>query len=129
MPKPTSLFLVFFLAVVALLGLGMSVSSPLLGGLLPRRLFDRMAARAFPRAGVCLRPLPPNRKLALVSHPAVAADVDQPLDVHGDLFAQVALDLLPLFDDLTDGVDLFLRQGFDLLVPVDSGFLEDFVRF
>jgi len=41
-----------------------------------------------------------------VAHAPVAADVDQPLDVDADFLAEVALDLLPLLDDLADLVDL-----------------------
>ncbi len=58
---------------------------------------------------------------------AVAADLDQPLDVHGDFLAEIALDLLPLFDDLADLVDLVLGQGLDLLVLVDLGLGQDLV--
>ena len=84
-----------------------------------------MTALAGP--GVGLGPLAPDGQFLLVPEAPVAADVDQPLDVHGDFLAEVALDLLPFLDDLADLVDLVLGQGLDLLVLVDLGLFEDLV--
>src|SRR3972149_4013502 len=55
-------------------------------------LRDGALARSLARPRVGLRPLPANRQAAPVAHPAVAADFHQPLDVHRDLLAEIALD-------------------------------------
>src|SRR5881628_3598476 len=57
---------------------------PISSLLADRSLFlagDRLA-RALAGARVGVRSLAPDRKVAAVPHPPVAADVDQPLDVH-----------------------------------------------
>jgi len=84
-----------------------------------------MTVRSLPGAGICPRPLAAQGQSPLVTHPPVAADVDQPLDVGADIFAKVPLDLLALFNDLTDLVDLVLGQRLDLLVLIDLGILEN----
>src|SRR4030067_1844523 len=81
-------------------------------------LLDPLALAPLPAPGVGLGPLAPDGQLLLVPEAPVAADVDQPLDVHGDLLAEVALDLLPLLDDLADLVDLVLGPGLGPLVSV-----------
>src|SRR5712691_492517 len=46
-------------------------------------------ARPLAGARVGVRPLAAHRQVAPMAHAAVAADVDQPLDVHLDILAQV----------------------------------------
>src|SRR5207248_7688710 len=69
-------------------------------------LRDRTLARPFARAGVGPRPLSADRQAAAMPHAAVAADFHQPLDVHRDLFAQVAFDPALLLDDAADLPDI-----------------------
>src|SRR5205814_10135230 len=61
---------------------------------------DRLFARALAGASVRVRALATDRKIAAVPHPPVTPDVHQPLDVHGDVPAQVAFDLDVVGDDL-----------------------------
>jgi len=58
---------------------------------------------------------------------AVAADVDQSLDVGRDLAPQIALDLQRLHD-LADTLLFLRRQIFDPRVGVDFGLREDLLR-
>src|SRR6266704_3521399 len=71
-------------------------------------------ARTLASARVGVRPLAPHREVAAVPHPPVAADVDQPLDVHLDVLAQVSFDLALFLDDVADPAHLVLRQVLDL---------------
>jgi hypothetical protein len=89
---------------------------------------DGVAVRPLAGARVRSRPLAAHRQLPLVAHSAVAADVDQPLDVLADLLAEVALDLFAFLDDLADLVDLVLGERLDFLVLVDLGLVQDRVR-
>jgi hypothetical protein len=45
---------------------------------------------------------------------AVGLDFDKPLDVHRNVFAQIAFDLAFGFDDLTDTVDLVFAEILNL---------------
>jgi hypothetical protein len=56
---------------------------------------------------------------------AVAADIHQPLDVHGDFGAERALHLDRAFDHLAEPGDLPVRQIADPGVGVDAGLTED----
>src|SRR6478752_3043020 len=73
-------------------------------------LGDRALARALAGARVGAGPLAAHRQPAAVPHPAVAADLHQPLDVHRDFLAEVALDAPLLLDDPADLADVVLRQ-------------------
>jgi hypothetical protein len=44
-------------------------------------------------------------------HPAVRADLDQPLDVQADALPEVALDAALLVDDARDAQDLVFATG------------------
>ncbi len=59
---------------------------------------------------------------------AVAADFHQPLDVHGDLLAEIAFDAALLLDHPADLPDVVFRQILDADVGADAGFLQDGVR-
>src|SRR5581483_2539695 len=65
-------------------------------------LGDRALARAFARPRVGARALAVHGQAAAVAHAAVAADFHQPLDVHRDLLAEVALDAALLLDHPAD---------------------------
>src|SRR5262245_32741080 len=91
-------------------------------------LRDRALARALARPRVGPRPLAAHRQRPAVTHPAVAADFHQPLDIHRDLLAEVALDAALLFDDAADLPDVVFRQILHPDVRTDAGFVEDAVR-
>src|SRR5262245_43107490 len=76
-------------------------------------LRDCALARTLARAGVRARALPAHRQVAAVPHPPVTADFHQPLDVHGDLLAQISFNAALFFDHATDLPDVFLRQILD----------------
>src|SRR5262249_49715209 len=61
-------------------------------------LRNRALARTLARARVGARALAADRQAAAMPRAAIAADFHQPLDVHRDLFAEVALDPALLFD-------------------------------
>src|SRR5262245_21523906 len=65
-------------------------------------LRDRALPRTFAGARVGAGPLAVNREIAPVPHAAVAADLHQPLDVHGDLLAEIAFHPTLLFDHSAD---------------------------
>ncbi len=56
---------------------------------------------------------------------AVRADFDQPLDVHRNVFAQVAFDSAAVFDDVPDMIDFFLAQVRHLLVGRNVGLFQN----
>jgi hypothetical protein len=60
--------------------------------------------------------------------PAIAADLDQPLDVHGDLLAEIALDAALFLDHAADLPDVVLRQILHADVAAHPGFAEDVAR-
>lgn len=66
-----------------------------------------------------------DRQALLVTHAAVAVDVDQPLDVHRDLLAELTLDLVVLLDDATDRCDLDLREVMGADRAIDARLLQD----
>src|SRR5204862_11362 len=65
---------------------------------------------------------------AAVARAAVAADFHQPLDVHRDLFAEVAFDAALLFDHAADLADIVFGQILHPHVGTDAGILQDAVR-
>src|SRR6202020_2119285 len=83
--------------------------------LLRRLLLARHGATARPLAGagVGLRALAPDRQPLAMPHPAVAADLHQPLDVLAHFLAQVALDPPFVRDDLADAPRLVLGELLD----------------
>src|SRR5690606_3519243 len=88
----------------------------------------RTTARALASAGVGVRALTTDGEPAAVTEAAVAAEVHQTLDVHGDLAAEVTLDLEVLVDALADGADVVLVQVVRPLVGGDAGHAADLVR-
>jgi len=55
-------------------------------------------------------PLTANGKTSTVPEALVAADLDLPLDVLGDISAKIALDLVVAVDELADAENLSIRQ-------------------
>jgi len=80
------------------------------------------------RVRIRLGALSAYRQVAAVPHPAPAADFHQPLDVHRDFLAQVALDPALLLDDTADLADVVLRQVLDADVGTDARRGQDVVR-
>src|SRR5262249_29384917 len=91
-------------------------------------LRNRALARTLARARVGARALAAHRQTAPVPHPAEAADLHQPLDVHRDLLAEVSLDAALLLDHPADLPHIVLGQILDADVGADSGVLQDAVR-
>src|SRR5690606_17445812 len=63
---------------------------------------------------------------AAVAQAAIAAEVHEPLDVHRDLAAQVALDPIVAVDRLADLQHLGVGQLVDAPVGGDANLLDDF---
>src|SRR5438445_5078286 len=89
---------------------------------------DERAPRALPRTRVGVGALSAHGQVAAVAHPAVGADLHQPLDVHGDLLAQVALHFAFLVDDLGDAAGFLLREVLDPDARIDARLAQDLVR-
>src|SRR5262245_5868334 len=68
------------------------------------------AARPTLRARIGARALATDGQTAPVADPAVAVDLDQPLDVLADFAAEVAFDRVLLVDELADAVHLFVGK-------------------
>ena len=68
-----------------------------------------------------------DRKPAAMTQPAVAAEVHQPLDVHGRLAPEIALDHVVAVDHLADLQHLLVGQlGHPALIR-NPDFLHDFI--
>src|SRR5262245_43525718 len=67
-------------------------------------------ARTLAGAGVGARALSPDGQVAPVPQTAVAADFHQPLDVHRDLLAEVALDAAHFLEHAADLADVVLGE-------------------
>src|SRR4051812_47158499 len=91
-------------------------------------LRHRALTRAFPRARVRFRPLTAHRQVAPVAQPAIAADLHQPLDVHGNLLAEISFDAALLFDHAADLPHVVFREILDADVGVDARRAEDVAR-
>src|SRR6202035_488766 len=97
-------------------------------GLLPAHADGALGAAA--GAGGGARALAAHGQGAAVADPAVGADLDQALDVHGDLAPEVTLDQDLLgageaIDDLAEAPHLLVRQVLDPAVRVDVGDAQD----
>src|SRR5436305_639516 len=88
-----------------------------LGLLLPPHA-DRLL-RSTPLAGIGLGSLAARRQVASMAHPAVRADLDEPLDVEGDLAAEIAFHLVAAIDQLAEPVDLLFGEIADTRVRID----------
>src|SRR5690349_9250524 len=72
-----------------------------------------------------MRALAANRQVAAMTESAIRADFDQPLDVHRDVLAEIALDAAFALDDLADAVDLVFVEVLHLFFAVDIGSGDD----
>src|SRR4051812_25472249 len=83
-------------------------------------LGDRAFARTLAGACVGLGALAAHRQAATVAQPPIAADFHQPLDVHGDVFAEIALDAALLLDHPADLPHVVFGQILDPKVAADA---------
>src|SRR5689334_15401917 len=65
-------------------------------------------ADAAPRARVRARALAANRQVAAMPNAAIAVDLDQPLDIHIDFAAKIALNLVVAVDELAQSRNFIL---------------------
>ena len=89
---------------------------------------DHAPPRPLARAGVRVRALPPHGQVPAVAAAAVGADLHEPLDVHRDLLAEVALDAALGVEDPGDAAHLLLGEVLDPHARLDAGLAEDLVR-
>src|SRR5215510_8006177 len=92
-----------------------------------RLVADHGPARTLAGPGVGVGPLAAHREVAPVAHPAIRADLHEALDVHGDVLAEIALDLALGVDDLGDAARLLVREVLHPHARVDPGLAEDAV--
>ena len=78
-------------------------------------------ARAFACAGVCPCALAAHGQAAAMPKATVAADVHQPLDVHRDLLAEVALDAAHVLEHAADIAHVLLGEILHPDVAADPG--------
>src|SRR5687768_15532228 len=71
-------------------------------------LRDRALARPLPGAGVRLGALAVHGEIPAVAQAPVAADFHQPLDVHGDLLAEIAFHAAHVLEHAADLADVVL---------------------
>src|SRR6185503_13335153 len=88
----------------------------------------RALARALARPRVGARALAARRQVAPVAQPAVAADLHEPLDVHGDLLAEIAFHPAHFLEHAADLPHVVLGQILDADVRADAGRSQDVVR-
>src|SRR5262249_45926277 len=75
------------------------------------------ARRTLARPRIGMGALPAHRKTLAVPQPAIAAEIHQPLDVHRDLPAEVALDRVIAVDQLAHAQ--YLVVGHLMYAPLD----------
>src|SRR5271157_2592510 len=88
----------------------------------------RALTRTLAGAGVGVGALPTDGQAAAMTIPTIRTDLDEPLDVHRDVFAQIAFDVAALLDDLTDAVDLIFIEVAHLLGGLHIGRAENALR-
>ncbi len=67
-------------------------------------------ARTTLGTGVRFRVLPPDGQVTVVSNTAIAANLNQPLDVKVDLFSDLPFDSVLVVNNLTDTVHFLFRE-------------------
>ncbi len=109
------------LVLAGLAGSALLLASPL--GLRRRFLTvrDRTLTRTLAGARVGVGALAARRQVATMAEPTIGLNVDQALDVHRDVFAEVAFDIAFVLNRLTDAVYLVFAEILDLLERVHIG--------
>src|SRR5216683_2446822 len=88
-------------------------------------LRDRSLTRSLARPGVGMRPLSPHWQIAAVPKAAIGADFNEPLNAHGNFFAQIAFHQAFAFNHLANAIHFVLTQVLDLFHRVHLGFVEN----
>ena len=91
-------------------------------------LFNGRPLGPLPRPGIGLGSLPVNRQRSPMPEPSVATKIHKPLDIHGDLGPQLALNLVLLINRFTDLVDFSISQIVCLCVRIYVQRIEDLFR-
>ena len=78
--------------------------------------------------GVRVRALAAHRQSPAMPKPAIAADVHEPLDVHGDLGAERSFDLELSLDLAPKAVHLLVPEILSAQIGRDPRVLEDLLR-
>src|SRR5271168_2209471 len=86
---------------------------------------DCALTRSLAGARIGVRALAADREVAPVTQAPVGLNVYQPLDVHGDVFAQIAFDLAFVLNHLADAVYLVFTQVLDFFDRVYIGRCQD----
>src|ERR1700722_4510893 len=89
---------------------------------------EHALARPLARARVGVSALPVDRQTAAMTETPVAPQVHETLDVHLDLAAQIALDLVVGLENFADLADLVLGKLLGHLVRSDAGLRADVPR-
>src|SRR3984957_17999642 len=108
-----------------------AASAPALPLSLRRRFLlacDCALTRSLAGARVGVRALAASRQVAPVAQSTIGLNVNQPLDVHRDIFAQIAFDLAFVLNHLADAVYLVFAKILDFLEWVHIGRLQDASR-
>jgi len=79
-------------------------------------------------AGIRVRSLSTRRKADTVTNTAVAADIFESLDVHGDFLAEISFDSAKLLDNLSDPLDFILGKILNLNALVNAGRFQNLSR-
>jgi DNA polymerase I-like protein with 3'-5' exonuclease and polymerase domains len=77
------------------------------------------------RPGVCASPLTANWHASSVPEAAIASDVHQSLDVHGDFTPQITLNPQLLVDDVTQPLDFIFSEIPNSGIRVNASSLEE----
>src|SRR5947207_5940025 len=89
---------------------------------------DCALARSFAGTRIGMSALAPDRQVAAMAEPTIGTDFNQPLDMHGDIFAEVTFHIAFILNDLADAVDLIFIQVLNLLHLLDVGGGKDAAR-
>src|SRR5581483_454430 len=88
-------------------------------------LRDRALARSFTGARVGMGTLSTNRQIPAMAVSTIRSDFDEPLDIHRNVFTQIAFDRTFRFDDLSDAVYFIFAQILNFLRPLDVRLLKN----
>ena len=77
--------------------------------------------RTFPGTGIVLSRLASHRQTSPVPDSPVAANLDQPLDIHGHFTAEIALYFIIFIDAVPQAIDFIFSQVTYPGIGVNSG--------
>src|ERR1700678_4528114 len=108
-----------------------AASAPALPLSLRRRFLlacDCALTRALAGARIGVGTLATGRQVAPVAETTIRLNIDEALDVHGDVFAQISFNLAFVLNHLADAVNLVFAQVLDLLERIHTGRRQDASR-